>query len=70
MYVGLLADRIRSVTKGQTNDEDGDFTSWRDCVDQSFTLRQTYERAWKRHRVHVGFMDLEKEHDRINRETL
>ena len=36
-----------------------------------FTLKQEGEKAQeKKHRVYVGFMDLEKAYDRFNREAL
>ena len=37
------------------------------CVDQIFTLKQIGE---KKCRMYVGFMDLEKAYDRVNREVL
>ena len=41
------------------------------CVDQIFTLKQIGKRAReKKSRVYVGFIDLEKAYDRINREAL
>ena len=36
-----------------------------------FTLKQIWEKAWKKKcRVCVGFMDLEKAYDRVNRDAL
>ena len=41
------------------------------CVNQIFTLKQIYEKAReKKRRVYVGFIDLEKAYDRVNREAL
>ena len=41
------------------------------CVDQIFTLKQIGEKAReKKRRVYVVFIDSEKAHNRINRETL
>ena len=38
------------------------------CVYQSFTLRQIGDKAReKKRRVYVGFIDLEKTYDRVNR---
>ena len=43
----------------------------RGWVDQIFTLKQIGEKALeKKSRMYVGFMDLEKEYDRVNRESL
>ena len=40
------------------------------CVDQIFTLKQIGEEAQeKKSRMYVGFMDLQKAYDRINREA-
>ena len=42
--------------------------SGRGCVDQIFTLKQIGEKAKENKcRVYVGFMDLEKAYDRVNR---
>ena len=41
------------------------------CVDQIFTLKQIGGKAReKKPRVYVGFIDLEKAYERVNRETL
>ena len=41
------------------------------CVDQIFTLKQIGEKAReKKCSVYVGFIDLEKAYDRVNREAL
>ena len=41
------------------------------CVNQIFTLKQIDEKAReKKRRVYVGFIDLEKAYDRVNREAL
>ena len=41
------------------------------CVDQIFTLKQIGEKAVeKKHRVYVGFIDLEKAYDRVIRKAL
>ena len=43
----------------------------RGCVDQIFLLKQIGEKAReKKRRVYVGFIDLEKAYDRVNREAL
>ena len=67
IYAGILVDRVRKVTKGLIDDEQGGIKAGRGCVDQIFTLKQLRE---KKCRVHVGFMDLEKAYDRFNREVL
>ena len=43
---------------------------WRVCVDRIFTLKKTGEKAReKKRRMYVGFMDLEKVYDKVNREA-
>ena len=54
------------MTEGLIEDEQGVFRAERGCVDQIFTLKQ----IWEKSRVYVGFMDLEKTYDRVNKEAL
>ena len=59
------------MTEGLIDDEQGRFRAGRVCVDQIFTIKQIGEKARKKkRRVYVGFMDLEKAYDRVNRESL
>ena len=68
---GILVDRIRRVTGGLIDDEQGSFRGGRGCVDQIFTLKQIGEKTReKKCRVYVVFTDLEKAYDRVNREAL
>ena len=54
-----------------TEDEQGGFRTGRGCIDQIFTLKQICEKVReKQRRVYVGFIDLEKSYNRINREAL
>ena len=49
----------------------GGFRAGRRCVDHIFTFKQISEKAReKKRRVYVGFIDLEKAYDRVNREVL
>ena len=53
------------MTEGLIDDNQGGY------VDQIFTLKKIGRKAReKKCRVYVGFMDLEKAYDRVNRETL
>ena len=53
------------------DDEQRGFKAGRGCVNQIFTLKQIGERARERkRRVYVGFIDLQKSYDRVNREAL
>ena len=39
-YAGILVDKIRIVTGGLIDDEQGGFRVRRGCVDQIFTLKE------------------------------
>ena len=57
--------------KGLNDDEQGGFIAGRGCVDQISTLKQIGEKVrQKKCRAHVGFINLEKAYDRVNREAL
>ena len=52
-------------------DVKGGFKAGREYVDQIFNLKQIGEKAREKIcRVYVGFMDLEKAYERVNREAL
>ena len=62
---------VGKTYKGLIDDVQGGIRAGRWCVDQIFTLKQIGERAWeKQYRVYVGFMDLGKAYDRVNREAI
>ena len=54
------------MTGDLSDDEPGDFRLGRGCVGKTFTLKQIGEKNV----VYVGFIDLEKPYDRVNKETL
>ena len=59
------------MTEGLIDDDQGRFRAGKGCVDQIFTLKQIDEKAWEKNCcVYVGFMELEKAYDRVNREAL
>ena len=59
------------MTQGLIDDKQEGFRAGRRYVDQIFTIKQIGEKAWeKKLRVYVGFMDLEKAYDKVNREAL
>ena len=61
----ILIDKVLRVTRGLTEEEE------MACEDQIFTLKLIGEKAReKKRRVYVGFIDLEKAYDRVNREAL
>ena len=45
IYVGILVDRVRRVTGGWIDDDQGGFRTGRGCVDQIFTLKQIGKKA-------------------------
>ena len=56
---------------GLNDDEQRGFRVGRGCVDQIFTLNQIGDKAKeKNHSVYMGFIELEKAYDRVNREAL
>ena len=67
IYAGILIDGVRTVTGSLIDDEQGSLERGRGFVDQIFTLKQIGEKAREKlRRVYVGFIDLEKAHDRVN----
>ena len=50
MYAGILIDRVRRVTGGLTDDEQGSFREGKGRVDQIFTLKQKEEKAREKKR--------------------
>ena len=67
----LIIDRVRKVTEGLINDEEGGFRTGRRCVGHILTLKHIGKKAReKKCRVYVCFMDLEKAYDKVNREVL
>ena len=71
IYGRVLVDRVRRVTGGFIDDEQGGFREGRGCVDQIFILKQIGEKAQeRRRRVYVGFIGLEKVYDRVSKEVV
>ena len=71
IYAGTLVDKFRTVTLGLIDDEQEVFRAGRESVEKIFTLKQIGEKAQeKKRREYVGFIDLEKSYDMVNRETL
>ena len=71
IYAGILVNKVRRVTGGLIDGEQGGFRAGMGCVDQIFTSKQIGEKARKKkHRVYMGFIDLEKAYDKVNRKAL
>ena len=66
----ILVDRVHRVTGGLIDNEERDFRAGRRCVDQIFTLKQIGRKQERRNTMYVGFMDLKKAYNRVNREAL
>ena len=57
IYAGILIERVRRVTRGLIDNEQGSFREGRGCVDQIFKLKQIGEKAReKKRKVYVGFI--------------
>ena len=71
IYAGILVDRVRRVTEGLPDDQQGSITTGRGYLDKIFTLKQIGGKAREKKRsVYVGFMNLEKAYNKVNREAL
>lgn len=69
-YGRILIDRVRKISDAMICDERDGFRPGRGCVDQVVALRQLFEKARERNsKVCVGFMDLEKAYERVEREA-
>ena len=59
IYVGNIVDRVRRVTGGLIDNEQGGYRTRKGYVDQILTLKQIGEKARrKKRRVYVSFIDL------------
>ena len=67
IYAGILVDRVRRVTGGLMDDKQRGFRAGRGCVDQILTLKEIGKKQERNNRVYVGFIDLEKASDRVNK---
>ena len=71
IYVGILVYRVHRVNGSLIDDEQGCFRAGMGCVDQIFILKQIGEKPQERKRkVYMGFIDLEKLYNRVNRVAL
>ena len=62
MQGSFFFSRVHSVIGGLIDDEQGGFRAGKGCVDQN--------QGSDVQGVYVGFIDLEKSYDRVNREAL
>ena len=71
IYAVILVDRVRKVTEGFIDDEQGGFRAGMRYVDRVFTLNQMGKKTREdKFRVYVSFMDLKKAYDRVKMEAL
>ena len=71
IYAEILVDKVCRASESLIDDEQGGFKSVWLCVDEILTLRWICEKTReKKGRVHVGFMNLERGYDRVNREAI
>ncbi len=71
LYGRILTERLMQVTEIKVSDEQGGFRKGKSCVDQIFAIKMLIEAYLGMHRkLYAAFMDLEKEHDRVDRKTL
>ena len=45
IYARILVDRVRKMTEGLIDDDQGGFKAWRGCVDQILIVKQMGEKA-------------------------
>ena len=66
LLVVVLMGRVTRATEGIIGEDQRGFRSG--CMDQMFTLKQSSEKIReKKQRLCVGFMELKKESDTVNR---
>ena len=71
IYGAILVDTSYRMTEGLIGDEQGGFRAGRGCIDQIFTLKHISEKdREKKCWVFMGFIDLGKGYDRVNREAI
>ena len=71
VYARVLIERVWRITEGMLDEQQGGFRKGRGCVDQIFAVKQICEKAKrKKKKVFMGFMDLEKAYDSVNRKGL
>ena len=67
----ILIEKVCSLTEGLTGEEQRGFRSGRGCVDQVFVMKQMSEKFVNKNKcLYVAYMDLEKAHDRVDRDTM
>src|SRR5215469_5652612 len=71
LYGRVLIDRVKNITDGLVGEEQEGFRKGRGCVDQVFAMKGLCEKYREKGKeIYLGFMDLEKAYDRIDREAL
>ena len=71
MYGRILTDRIKDKAENVIAEVQSGFRRSRGCTDQSFIVRQICKKyLGKGKDVYFAFLDLEKAHDRVDRDAM
>jgi hypothetical protein len=71
VYGSVLIEEVKRITDEKIGEEQGGFRKGRGCIDQIFGVNQIIEKKLERQKeLCVGFIDLEKGYDRVNREKM
>ena len=71
VYERTLIEKVRSLTEGLIGEEQCGFRFGSRCVDQVFVMKQMSDNFVDKNKsLHVAYMDLEKEYDRVDREAM
>ncbi len=71
VYGRILTERLMEITEGKVSEEQGGFGKGRGCVDQICAMKRLVEEyLGKDNKLYAALKDLEKAHDRVDREVL
>ena len=71
VYGRILIEKVCSPTERLIGEEQCGFRSGRGCVDQVFVMKQMSEKFVDKNKsLYIAYMDLEKAHNRVDREAM